>query len=393
MPTSADALETQEGLKGIVSQTNTELAHLFSTTPNLQLRITSTDSSAVLESAVSHFQQGSGPTLPAGRQGAGLVSLQSLLLLVQLGRARSERGLSFVLALEEPELHIQPSQQKRLVNRLNALCDQTIVTTHSPLIASMFEPSEVQFIANIEGNVKANSLVTSTAAQPSNHEQHLFFAWRQRFIAALLHDHVLVPEGYSDVAWLEALQISIEMHQTWTRTQQDDPTRFSTFVGLVPTSDAKIYETYEIARRVHRSVVPLVDGDAAGIKYIDRFKASRPPPPTILVWPDGWDIERVVAWIAEASLAPALVALETALGQKLSSPEDFATHLRSKKTYAPDHHTIGTILAANTRCRQRIESLLSGIADTVRGIARTNLPFEKWNERSTSETSVFRLKL
>jgi 3-hydroxymyristoyl/3-hydroxydecanoyl-(acyl carrier protein) dehydratase len=43
-------------------------------------------------------------------------------------------------------LHIQPSQQKRLVNRLNALCNQTIVTTHSPIVAAMFPAPDTLFI-------------------------------------------------------------------------------------------------------------------------------------------------------------------------------------------------------------------------------------------------------
>ncbi len=111
---------------------------LMASAPKLQLRLTATDSDSVLESVMPHFVQGAGPTLPSQRQGMGLVSLQSLLLLMQFGKARAETGQSFVLAVEEPELHIQPSQQKRLVNRLNALCDQTIVTTHSPIVAAMF---------------------------------------------------------------------------------------------------------------------------------------------------------------------------------------------------------------------------------------------------------------
>jgi putative ATP-dependent endonuclease of the OLD family len=207
-----ELLEAQPGLTRIVEHANAELTHLLSAAPNLQLRLTSTDSSGVLDAVVPHYQHGLGPTLPAARQGTGLVSLQSLLLLMQFGRARAENRQSFILAVEEPELHIQPSQQKRLVNRLNALCDQTVMTTHSPLVASMFPPADMLFVSNAEGEVNAVPLADPVKAQPSNHEQHLFFAWRQKLVEALMHDHVLVPEGVSDVAWLEALQSVIEMH-------------------------------------------------------------------------------------------------------------------------------------------------------------------------------------
>ena len=79
-PAEADRLENQDGLDDIVSTTNQELRHLISAAPQLQLRLTATDSDSVLESVVPHFKQGSGPTLPALRQGSGLVSMQSLSL-------------------------------------------------------------------------------------------------------------------------------------------------------------------------------------------------------------------------------------------------------------------------------------------------------------------------
>jgi energy-coupling factor transporter ATP-binding protein EcfA2 len=103
-PPSDDQLENQAGLDNIVTAANQELRHLISASPQLQLRLTATDSDSVLESVMPHFRQGDGPTLPALRQGAGLISMQSLLLLMQFGRARAENDKSFVLAVEEPEL-------------------------------------------------------------------------------------------------------------------------------------------------------------------------------------------------------------------------------------------------------------------------------------------------
>jgi putative ATP-dependent endonuclease of the OLD family len=96
---------------------------------------------------------------------------------MQFGKARAETGKSFVLAVEEPELHIQPSQQKRLVNRLNALCNQTIVTTHSPIVAAMFPAPDTLFIETREGVLTAKPLMDPVPAQPTNHQQHLLYAW------------------------------------------------------------------------------------------------------------------------------------------------------------------------------------------------------------------------
>jgi len=54
------------------------------------------------------------------QQGCGLVSMQGLLLL-QLGRASAVEGSEFLVAPEEPEVHLPSSAQQRLVQRVLAL--------------------------------------------------------------------------------------------------------------------------------------------------------------------------------------------------------------------------------------------------------------------------------
>lgn len=46
-----------------------------------------------------------------------------------------------------------------------------------------------------------------------------------------MHECVLIPEGVSDVAWLEALQTALELHQSWQDVGDGAPL-FSTFVGV-----------------------------------------------------------------------------------------------------------------------------------------------------------------
>jgi putative ATP-dependent endonuclease of the OLD family len=249
------------------------------------------------------------------------------------------------------------------------------------------------FVSNMRNQLNAVPLADPAKAQPSNHEQHLFFAWRQKLVEALMHDHVLVPEGVSDVAWLEALQTAVEMHQVWTRDTAVDPTRFGTFVGIVPTSEAKISETYEIACRVHHSVSGLVDGDKAGHGYLEELKRLKSPPRIVLVWPDGWDIERAVAWIAEANITAALAALGAALGETFPTPDAFAEHLRSKKSYVPSHQIVAAVLAEDQRCRDRLQLLLGAMSDIVRSVAQATPIFDQWQSASTTDTTVFKLGL
>jgi putative ATP-dependent endonuclease of the OLD family len=388
-PPDDEKLEGHSGLNDIVSAANEELRHLISASPQLQLRLTGTDSDSVLEAVVPHFTQSQSPTLPASRHGSGLVSMQSLLLLMQLGRARAQNGKSFFLAVEEPELHIQPSQQKRLVNRLNALCDQTIITTHSPVVAAMFSPSETLFVNTKDGTLTARPLIKAMPAAPTNHQQHLFFGWRQRLVTALMHDHVLIPEGPSDVAWLEALQTALETRQTW-RVDEVDLTRFGTFVGVVPTNDAKILETYEIVSAVHSRGAVLLDGDKAGRGYFDAIRQKHRPPYRVILWPDGWEMENVVTWIASADRENTLQALGNALGETFATENDLSNFLLAKKSYGPTHETVAVTLIINQACQDRIAQLLGGLADVLRGAAVPPL-FQRREVDSTIDMEVWNL--
>jgi hypothetical protein len=389
-PPDGTRLEDQPGLSEIVNAANEELRALMASAPRLQLRLTATDSDSVLECVVPHFVQGAGPTLPSVRQGMGLVSLQSLLLLMQFGKARAETGQSFVLAVEEPELHIQPSQQKRLVNRLNALCDQTIVTTHSPIVAAMFPAPDTLFVETHEGVLSAKPLMDPVPAQPTNHQQHLLYAWRQKLVAALMHECVLIPEGVSDVAWLEALQTAHEAHQGW-QDAGGETAILSTFVGIVPTIDAKIDDTLALVSAVHSRACILVDGDNEGRGYFDAVKMNNPPPRCVVFWPEGWAMEHVVSWIAGADEASMLAALGATLDAPFANRQALIDYLITKKSYAPTHESAAVTLMANLVCRSRGAQLLNALCDVLRDPANADTPlFARMVADSTATMYVFR---
>ncbi len=390
-PPEGAQLEGQPGLSEIVSAANDELRTLMASAPRLQLRLTATDSDAVLESVVPHFVQGTGPTLPSQRQGTGLVSLQSLLLLMQFGKARAEMGQSFVLAVEEPELHIQPSQQKRLVNRLNALCDQTLVTTHSPIVAAMFSAPDTLFIETRGGILNAKPLMDPVPVQPTNHQQHLLFAWRQKLVDALMHECVLIPEGVSDVAWLEALQTALELYQGW-QDAGDGAALLSTFVGVVPTIDAKIADTFALVSGVHARPSILVDGDGDGRGYFDAVRVGNPPPRSVVFWPEGWAMENVVSWIAGADEPTMLAALGAATGTVFADAQALTAYLLARKTYAPTHESVSVVLMANPACRARATQLLDALCVVLRDPDNANTRlFVRIAQDSTADMNVFRL--
>ena len=110
----ADRLEDDERLQPIIGEVNDEIARLLGLNTSLQLRLTTTDSDGVLEAIVPHFITAHGYTVPSRRQGSGLISLQSLFLLLHFGQKRIEDGENFCMALEEPELHLPPAAQRRV---------------------------------------------------------------------------------------------------------------------------------------------------------------------------------------------------------------------------------------------------------------------------------------
>jgi putative ATP-dependent endonuclease of OLD family len=101
-------LEADAGLAEIIGSVEAELQALLGRSVGLKLRLTTTDSDGVLDAVMPHYSIEDSQPLPARRQGSGLVSLQHLLLLIHFGRMRAQQNASFMLAMEEPELHVPP---------------------------------------------------------------------------------------------------------------------------------------------------------------------------------------------------------------------------------------------------------------------------------------------
>jgi energy-coupling factor transporter ATP-binding protein EcfA2 len=362
-------LEADPQLLKIVESLNSELAAFFLEEPTLALRITATDSEAVLDAVTPHYRSAASPALPARRYGSGLVSLQGLLLLLQLGRRRSEEGQNFWMALEEPELHVPPPLQRRLVRRLQALSAQTFVTTHSPLVAAMSDPVSVSFLRNAGGTVNAVALQEGPlpAATP-NSIRSLFQLRRIETIAALMHDVVLIPEGKTDHDWLQLLLRALDVAQGWANA---DVSNFGAHVGVVPASDGAVLKTFETLSRLHPKISVLVDGDAPGITCADTLRKLATPPLVVLRWPDGWVLEDVVIWILSANHEPPMAVMSTIvptprsvseLGERLKSHDRSVGGLKGDQLA---YETIADAIASSAPCRSRVRELLDAMTDAV----------------------------
>lgn len=364
-------LEEDQLLAPIVARLNEELRGFFHTVPTLHLRLTATDSDGLLEVVMAHYAHGAAALpLPARRHGSGLLSLQHLLLLLQFGRMRSEAHEGFWMALEEPELHVPPALQRRLVHRIQALSTHTFVSTHSPMVAALANPTGVAVLRNESGVLSSVPLLASTLQ--ANSIRKLFQVNRVETIAALMHEFVLVPEGRTDYEWLGLITRAVDIHQVWAAEEE---CRFDSFIGVIPTHDVAVVRTIEALAPLHPRIVALVDGDAEGVGYANVIaEAGAQDSNVIIRWPDGHTLEDMVGWIiepyAEACLPtiaidplPANVA---ELVARLKS-EDRNEHGLKKDTSA--YESIASAIGADEACCARARILLNAVTDAAQGIA------------------------
>ncbi len=366
-------LEKDDHLGPIVDELNKELEGFFRTTPTLQLRVTATDSSSLLDAVVTHYtHQGTTLPLPARRHGSGLLSLQHLLLLLQFGRMRSENNEGFWMALEEPELHVPPALQRRLVHRIQALSTQTFVTTHSPMIASLADPTGVIVLRNEGGVLSSRPLLSSALpADTTNGVRKLFQVNRAETVAALMHDFVLIPEGRTDYEWLMLLVRAADLHQGWT---DERVCHFDSFIGVIPTHDSAVVKSVEILQPLHPRVLALVDGDDAGVGYAKELLAQDDPNSGVIVrWPDDWTLENVIGWIVEADADECLAAVT--IDPPAASVPELVERLKSKdrpvyglKADTSAYEAIADAISARPKCYGRAKQVLDAIADAAQGI-------------------------
>ncbi|WP_282950276.1 MULTISPECIES: AAA family ATPase [unclassified Sphingopyxis] len=366
-------LEQDERLSPIVDRLNHELSGFFRTKPTLHLRVTPTDSDGLLESVISHYAHyGADLPLPAKRHGSGLLSLQHLLLLLEFGRLRVEADENFWMALEEPELHVPPALQRRLVHRLQSLSRQTLVSTHSPMVAALADPQGVAVLRNEAGILTSVSLLQSTLpADTPNSVRKLFQVNRVETIAAIMHDFVLIPEGRTDYEWLGLLVRAVDLHQSWAAA---DECGFDALVGVIPTHDGSVVRTVAAISPLHPRVVALVDGDPEGVGYATALAgAGAPNSGIILRWADGQMLEDVIGWIIDADAAACLPTipidnLAANVANLVARLKDEVRAAGGLKKDSSSYEAIAGAIGANEACCARARSLLNGIAEVAQGI-------------------------
>lgn len=358
-------IDADPGIEPLIQSLNKELALSFPNAPKVQLRLTGTDSRAVMEAVSAHFAATDGFSVPAGRQGSGLVSMQGLLLLLELGRVRAAAGGEFVMALEEPEIHLPPPAQQHLVQRVQALSTQTFVTTHSPLVASMSDPTSVLVIKRRNGELSAEPFLEAPLPAAAPNWQRKFFQHsRVDVLSALMQPSLLIPEGRTEFQLLRCILRPLMMTAGWVDTMSRP---FAVEVGVVPTEDAKVVETHRLLSRLHQRVSCLVDGDGEGLLYVGQLRNAASPPASIIRWNDGAMVEDTVGWILLADEGAAVAKLADLSEVAPASAADVVTYLKSKKMDVIAYEHVAEAISITPACRSRVADLLDGLACACAG--------------------------
>lgn len=271
---------------------------LIKQSSKIAYRPTSLDTMSVLQSLVAHITQSDNSLLPVARHGAGMVSLQAFLLLLAFAEQRRKANRNFILAAEEPELHLHPSLHQRLVHRIRSTSIQSIVTTQSPHVAGGYQPNEVVFIQNSDGEMQAIRLRAEPIKKiTTNSVRNLYLVHRSAYYEALMGGIIIVPEGMYDYEWL----------CLWQRVAQSSRDTIACYdlrpITVVPTSDAAIVESFQEVVKIRPDVIPIIDGDPAGAGYLSLLCSATPAPVRIFRFGDNASVECLAAWILEPALA------------------------------------------------------------------------------------------
>jgi putative ATP-dependent endonuclease of the OLD family len=262
---SRSGIEEAAEFKALLASAETELRNLtlLKTDSRLVYRTTSLDTYGVLQNLLPHIKDSQGTLLPLSKHGAGMVSLQSFLVVLAIGQKRKAAGKNFILVAEEPELHLHPSLHKRLANRIRAVSTQSLITTHSPLVAAAYKPCDSILLRNMNGSLTAQRLRNEPIKDiPSNAIRKLYLQKREVFYEAILGAGVLVPEGEHDYEWLAHLQRMVESADDVALSA--DPDKAERRTQFISNCQRPNYARYQCrAEWLHKDICAVTDQRAA----------------------------------------------------------------------------------------------------------------------------------
>jgi putative ATP-dependent endonuclease of OLD family len=167
-----------------------------------------------LRTAITFFLASaeSGHLLPFDHQGSGTTNILVLALLSLIAKCKA----NVIFAMEEPEIAIGPTVQRRIVANLKQLAGQAILTSHSPYVAEQMLPDQIVVLRRRSDGLLSSKTATATAKLK---EKILRVDFRKKYAEGLVGNAVLVVEGITETYALPAASdILAEVPDTAYRT-------------------------------------------------------------------------------------------------------------------------------------------------------------------------------
>jgi hypothetical protein len=388
-------LERAEGFRDVVERVEQELAaYVGRAEAKLAFLPTTGDTEGVLRALTPHLVGKAGPDapeVPMGRQGSGVISLQTILLLLEVGRRRREQNKSFILAAEEPELHLHPGYHRRLVARLRGVSDQTVVTTHSPEVAAYYAPKEIILLRNDGGALHTMPLLRAPTVPEQNALLRLYTVFRPEVCEALMHSTVVVPEGETEFRWFRGLIRCCATAEGWGTMQPE--TLNASNLGVLPTQSSHVVATFEQFKEVIDALIPLCDGDESGKAYVKALAKLKVPPKWVARLGDDLALEGVLAWVLEPVLGNegAWSSLSEVLHPPARTMDALKAALTAAKTRWDYHDAILASIAAVTGSADRVRRFLGGLAGIPSGEAGPGSGWTKSVETTAPEIWIWNI--
>jgi len=344
------------------------------------------DIQGVLDTLTPFIEGNAHSKIPLSKHGSGLISLQTLLLLLEFGRYRNGIGKNFFLCAEEPELHLQPGLHRRLVGRIRGLGTQTLITTHSPEIAAYYKPNEILILNNEDGLVRVNPLLSGSETIPDNNSlMRLYTLYRKEVCEALMNRKVILPEGLTDYRWIRLL-INVGITAEGWEAYNTPFDRTKSF-GIIPTQNSQVINTYSRFTTIIDEAIPLVDGDPAGQGYIASLIALADPPPIILCLGLAMEIEDLITWIIQPVINGRVAQLE-AISEPMNG-RAFREFLHQNKQHWGYQDSIADFILRNEDCVIRARLFINSIY-SIKNLSGDYVRLWQRDEvRSTGNTIIY----
>ncbi len=91
-----------------------------------------------------------------------ILSIVTIMEMFSKLKTMRKEPLHFVIGAEEPETHLHPNAQRSLITQLKVLSHQLVVTTHSPYITSVAEPTEFRSMEKKDNALQVRWLPQNT---------------------------------------------------------------------------------------------------------------------------------------------------------------------------------------------------------------------------------------